>query len=336
MQQRTICLADSHIPAEIFHAAGLATVRLTDLVDDAAAGPQYLPAQSCAFCRSAERTAGFLKDRVSGIVFASSCTAMEKLYEIFLRKSGLGFVAMVDLPKGRDAAAAAFYAQRLAALLSRLERHFGAAADAASLARAFKLNNGLRRALTERGAYASYLFKGRPLSLGNLEACIGEAELWWEPDCGLPRLMVVASRLQEDAVREAILEEGGNVVLFASDEGHSLNAVQVPQGGTHPLLDLAGAYLSGRDGARSICGLPEVSLFSRLIRERRVDAVVTLSYPFCARTGYDAAWVRRQRRELQVPVLDVQTDAVGSLSAGARSRIAALLEMAAHTKGTCR
>lgn len=323
-----VVVGDNFVPEEILHAAGLATVRLANVIDRDLDQSAYFPSQSCAFCRSAEKVVTQAHRRFAGAVMTSSCTAMETLYEVFLRKSELAFVHLLDIPKAQSALSGDAYRHRLAHFVKVLEAWRGEKIESKSLEKAIQLNNRLRLALTKAKTCRSIALKDYPVSLASLGDAIEAVERTEvrSPN-GSPRILVTGSRLREDVVFQAIEDEGGYAVASLTDDGHSYNQIRVAEQSNDVLLAIAEGYLNENEFKRTITGLPDIDKLQNLISSENINGIVSLSYPFCAKTGYDNAWLRKHGEELRVPILFYQVEDVNSASAGLRNRLGAFIEI---------
>ncbi len=335
-EKNIVGIFDNTIPVEIFHAGHLSTVWLPDFIGHSTSGIDYLPTQSCLFCRIAEKQVDQLPKNFFGVVFASSCTAMEKLYEVFMSKSNMKFIEIVDLPKVVNEASIHFYKERLKDLVMKMKTLYGLRIEAESLNEAIKLNNRLRGILREKKQYRSFLLKGDPLSFTNLKEKIRYVEACEEEQCSdRPRLLILGTRIEEDTLARAIEEEGACVATFLTDNGFPYNNFTVDENAKDPFESLARGYLDIFKGRRTATELPDIKMLRELIERENVDGIVSLSYPFCAKMVYDIAWVRRHRETLGVPMLNLQIDNNSMVSAGLKNRISAFIEIIETKKGKC-
>jgi benzoyl-CoA reductase/2-hydroxyglutaryl-CoA dehydratase subunit BcrC/BadD/HgdB len=326
---KVIAVADSLIPEEILHAAGLSTVRLSALGD--MGGEGHFPSQSCAYCRSTERIATRRPSPIDGAVFANGCTSMQKLFEVFARKSGLEPVVLLDTPKIDGARATQFYAQRLEQFGNALAALAGSAVEDAALAEAIRLNNAFRAGLRRCRRYRSSELADGALSLASLPERtrkLSQAQVAERGDA--PRLLIAGTHLREEAWRAAIEAEGGCASYFLTEDGDSYNQIDVVPTDDHDLYGaLARAYLAS---ARAGFGrLPAISTdpasLAALLREHGIRGVVLTHYAFCAKGGYEGAWLSGRLGLSQTPVLRLELDRPEAIDARVRTRIAAFVEM---------
>jgi len=333
-EKTIVGIFDNVIPVEIYHAANLATVWISDSLSNSLPGIDYFPTQSCLYCRSVEKHIDRLSASCRGVIFANTCTSMEKLYEIFLRKSAMDFVEMVDVPKVASEASVYFYKERLKSLAVKMEAQYGLPVEKESLHEAIKLNNKLRNTLRGKKLYRSLLLKDDPLSLSNIKGKIGRIETHEEKHRGdRPRLLVMGARIEEASLAKAVEQEGACVAVYLTDNGDSYNSISVDENTGDPFEALARGYLDIGRGRRTITELPDIKMLREMVVNERIDGIVTLSYPYCARTVYDVAWVKKHREWLDVPMLNLQMDNTGMASAGLRNRISAFIEMVEAREG---
>lgn len=327
---RTVAVSDNLVPEEILHAAGLSSVRLSDLVDGQG-GDSFLPALSCTYCRAAERLSTQSPTPFDGVVFSNGCTATEKLFEVFARKSTLSLVTLLDAPKNDGERAIRFYSRRLAQLADTLVATYGAAVDDEALAEAIRLNNAFRSALRRRGVCRSRQLSGNALSLANLPDHIQKVNTLKAPEFGdAPRLLVAGTHLREVAWRDLVEAEGGRVSYFLTDDGDAYNQIDVGSSADGNLYDaLARAYLSSMRSSfgRLSAVMTDPLALTATIREHDIQGIVLTQYSFCARAGYEAALLSSASELPNVPLLRLELNRSEALEAQVRTRIAAFLEM---------
>lgn len=326
----TIAMADSLIPEEIFHAAQLSTVRLSDLVDGRG-GESFFPSRSCTYCRAAERLATRRSLPFHGAVFANGCTAMEKLYEVFARKSELSLVTLLDTPKINGERAIQFYSQRLEQLAKTLASTFGVSVDDSTLAESIRLNDAFRDGLRRRGQSRSRELGGKALSLASLPDQIRKlTDVEVREPAEAPRLLIAGTHLREDEWRAAIEAEGGIAAYFLTDHGDSYSRIRInPANEGNLYKALARAYLTTT--RTSFGRLPSVmtdpQTLAATVREHRIQGIVLTQYSFCAKAGYESAWLKANSDLTEVPILRLELERTESVDAQSRTRIAAFLEM---------
>lgn len=325
MKKNVIGIVGNSIPEEIFQAAGFATMRLTDVISDNASFESFFPSQSCLFCKKAEKMVSDIHNSLKGVVFASSCTAMEKLYEVFKKESRLDIVEIFDIPKVINKHSIHFFRNRVNEFVKRLETKYSVRVETDALFEAIKLNNRLRKRLKEKRIYRSFIFKNNPISLDNLSEKIKYLNLLVENRQPPPKIILVGSRFQEDIIAEAFKEEGGNASVFLTDDGDYFNNIII-QEDIDPFDAIVNGCLEVLKWGQNITKLPDIEVFKELIKEEDIKGIVTLSYPFCAKTNYDIAWLKKNKEALNVPIIYIQIDNIASVSAGLRNRINAFIE----------
>jgi len=327
---RTIAVADSLVPEEILHAAQLSTVRFSDLVDGRD-GDGFFPSRSCTYCRAAERLATRRPPPFDGAVFANGCTAMEKLFEIFARKSGLSWVTLLDAPKIDGERAIQFYSRRLKQLADNIAAAYGSAVDDNALVEAIRLNNAFRAGLRRGGRNRSGELAGESLSLVSLPNQIRKLSEMAVRDSGdAPRLMIAGTHLREEEWRDAIETEGGCACYFLTDDGDSYSQITVSLTDDCDFYGaLARAYLTPirTSFGRLPAILTDPVAFGTTVREHRIQGIVFTQYSFCAKAGYEGAWLSANSNLSQTPILRLELDRSEAIDAQTRTRIAAFLEM---------
>lgn len=331
MKKQRIGIVGNYIPEEIFHAAGLETILVTDLIEPEKGGNHFLPVNFCMFCRNLESRIKQLSHQLNGIVFSSSCTAIEKLFEIFLHEGDFDFVEILDLPKLSNENAVNFYGKRLHNLKRKLEKHIDASIESDKIRFAVKQHNRFRKALRDKNKYRPLLFKNNSLSMENIEDKISFIENMETSEAGaVPKLMVYGSEIREDVVHDLIRAEGGHLSILLTDNGLFYNETEIDETEDNLFESLARGYLNISEGKRNIANLPKIKSIQQWINIQNIDGILALHYPFCAKVGYDIAWLKHHQSELDVPILNLQIDNVSELSAGEKNRVAAFVEFIAN------
>jgi benzoyl-CoA reductase/2-hydroxyglutaryl-CoA dehydratase subunit BcrC/BadD/HgdB len=256
---------------------------------------------------------------------------MEKLFEVFARKSGLALVTLLDAPKIAGERAIQFYARRLEQFADTLASTLGSAVYDETLDEAIRLNNRFRAGLRRSGTYRSKQLAGKALSLSNLPDEISRlSDGVQRESADLPRLMIAGTHLREDEWQAAIEAEGGSAAYFLSDEGDTYSQIAVAPSDDGDLYGaLARAYLTttrASFGRLAAVLTDPVALHAR-VREHGIQGIVLTQYSFCAKAGYEGAWLASKSVVAQVPILRLELDRSETIDAQVRNRIAAFVEM---------
>jgi bcr-type benzoyl-CoA reductase subunit C len=339
----------SYVPEEIISAAGLLPVRIratgstgTDLAD------AYFRPTSCSFGRHCFDTAlrgGY--DFVDGVVWVNTCDVVRRLYDNWKEEIDTPFLQILSLPKKTGERQVAWYREELGNLKAALEGHFGVEITDQSLWEAIRFHNetrGLQRALYDfrkgdrppiTGAESlAVMVAGTSMPKEEYNRALRELldELGRSPEggaCGA-RLMIEGSMLDNPAYVKVIEDQGGAVVTDALCFGSRIMWKDVDETAADPLEALARYHLGG--GGRPACGrmigehARRAEHIQDMIREFRVDAVVSQRLMFCDVSGYEQFMLGSDFKEDGIPHLKLDREYLLGGVGQMRTRVQAFLE----------
>jgi benzoyl-CoA reductase subunit C len=337
----------SYVPEEIMTAAGLLPVRIratgstgTDLAD------AFFRPTSCSFARHCFDTAlrgGY--DFVDGIVWANTCDVVRRLYDNWKEEVNTPFLQIVSLPKKTGAKQVAWYREELAGLKGALEKHFGVEITDQRLWDAIKLHNETRRLQRElydlrkadrppiKGAESlAVMIAGTAMPKKPYQRALRELldELGRRPggDPSGARLMIEGSMLDNPAYLKVFEDQGGLVVADSLCFGSRIMWKDVDETCSDPLDALARYHLGGKPPCARIIGeYPRrVDFIRNMIREFKVDAVVSERLMFCDVSGYEQYMLGSDLKEDGVPHLKLDREYMLGGLGQMRTRVQAFLE----------
>ncbi|MRR36038.1 2-hydroxyacyl-CoA dehydratase, partial [bacterium] len=120
----TVGYACSYVPAEMILAAGLKPARIIPGGDTGPADARIHP-NTCCYAKAilSDLMQGAFSG-MRGMVFANSCDAMRKLFDIWTDFDGSPPALLLDVPKKKDPDSIAFFTSELRRASSLLERDF--------------------------------------------------------------------------------------------------------------------------------------------------------------------------------------------------------------------
>lgn len=337
----------SYVPEEIISAAGLLPVRIratgstgTDLAD------AYFRPTSCSFARHCFDTAlrgGY--DFVDGLVWANTCDVVRRLYDNWKEELKTPFLRIISLPKKPGEKQVEWYREELEHLKGDLEEHFGVEITKERLWNSIRIHNetrGLQRQLYDLRKQA------RPPITGaeTLAVMIAGTSMPGEPynsslrdlldalrprqggDPAGARLMIEGSMLDNPAFVKVIEDQGGLVVTDSLCFGSRIMWNDVDETGPDPLTALARYHVGGRPPCGRMVGEhPRRAGYVReLIREFRVDAVVSERLMFCDVAGYEQFMLGSDLKEDGIPHLKLDREYLLGGVGQMRTRVQAFLE----------
>jgi benzoyl-CoA reductase/2-hydroxyglutaryl-CoA dehydratase subunit BcrC/BadD/HgdB len=337
----------SSVPEEIFTAAGLLPVRIratgstgTDLAD------AYFRPTTCSFARHCFDTAlrggyGF----ADGVVWANTCDVIRRLYDNWKDEIDTPFLQILSLPKKAGEAQVAWYREELENLKKALELHFGVEIPDERLRESILLHNDTRR--LQRELYDLRKAERPPISGAEslavmiagtampkeqynqaLEELLDELGRGQGKDHSGARLMLEGSMLDDPAYVKVIEDQGGLVVTDVLCFGSRVMWNDVDETVADPLEALARYHLGGRPScARMIGEHPRrLEFIQDMIREFRVDAVISERLMFCDISGYEQFLLGSDFKADGTPYLQLDREYLLGGVGQMRTRVQAFLE----------
>jgi benzoyl-CoA reductase/2-hydroxyglutaryl-CoA dehydratase subunit BcrC/BadD/HgdB len=335
------------VPEEIMSAAGLLPVRIratgsteTDLAD------AYFRPTTCSFARHCFDTAlrggyGF----ADGVVWANTCDVIRRLYDNWKDEIETPFLQILSLPKKTGEKQVAWYREELENLKKALEVHFAVEIPDDRLWESIILHNETRR--LQRQLYDLRKGNDPPITGAEslavmiagtampkeqynqaLEQLLDELAGGRGSGQGGARLMLEGSMLDDPAYVKVIEDQGGLVVTDALCFGSRIMWNDVDETVADPLEALARYHLGGRPScARMIGEHPRrLGYIQDMIREFRVDAVISERLTFCDISGYEQFLLGSDFKAGGIPYLQLDREYMLGGVGQMRTRVQAFLE----------
>jgi benzoyl-CoA reductase/2-hydroxyglutaryl-CoA dehydratase subunit BcrC/BadD/HgdB len=337
----------SYVPEEIISAAGLLPVRIratgssgTDLAD------AFFRPTSCSFARHCFDTAlrgGY--DFVDGVVWVNTCDVVRRLYDNWKDEINTPFLQILSLPKKTGERQVTWYREELGNLRGALGEHFGVEITDQRLWEAISLHNESRRLQRQlydlrkgdhppvTGAKSlAVMIAGTAMPKELYNHSLRELldELGRRPG-GDPygaRLMIEGSMLDNPDYVKVIEDQGGLVVTDALCFGSRIMWKDVDETAADPLEALARYHVGGRPACARIIGEHprRAEYVQEMIREFRVDAVVSQRLMFCDVSGYEQFMLGSEFKEDGIPHLKLDREYLLGGVGQMRTRVQAFLE----------
>lgn len=338
----------TYVPEELLHAAGALPVRIsgyareTDLSD----GTAYFYVNNCSFARSCLQLGlrgeyGYL----DGFVAGSTCDAARRLFDLWRNYVPVPFSHVMTVPRKYTVRAHDLYLGQVLDLKRGLEGHLGAAITDEALAHSIALYNESRSLLRElndlRKQGEPPIDGARALEVSNaagrmpresfnecLRGLLRELEGSGGRGRGKARIMIAGSALNNPEFVQSVEGIGGLVVTDELCTGTRYWADPVAVGENEPpLAAIARRYLNNFPCARMY---PSAERFRRLldlVREFRVDGVISQTIRYCSPYSNDLPLLEDVLARHGVPLLSLDVEYGASGSGQVLTRVQAFLEM---------
>jgi benzoyl-CoA reductase subunit C len=347
-EQRHIGWLCAYVPEEMIFAARMTPRRLgadgmgSD-VDDTRA-EAFCHTNTCSFVRQCcgrllcETDAG-----LAGVVAGNSCDHIRRLLEACRQFKWVPRTFYLSIPHKITPDSRNYFRAQLSQLQTWIETVSGTTVVPADLERAIDLFNTTRRRL--RRIYESRKAPEVCLSGAEMQTIVNAANempreaynrrlaaLWDEmqriprPPLHGPRVLITGSRLDQPGLFEEIESVGCVVVADALCTGshyfwHPVDTHQAP------LDALAERYLDNAACARFRPSDRRFDHIRRLIRDFRVQGVITQKVKFCDLYGFDSVLLRKALETMDIPLLEIEREYHGHGSGQMRTRVQAFIEI---------
>ena len=335
-----------YVPSEIIWAAGALPVRLRGAgSEDSALGDALMSERVCTYVRhvvSLALAGGY--DLLDAVVASNTCDHVRRSADVFRKKTQLGYVGFVSVPRSPRESLFSYYREELVRLYRELGALFGSAADDDALRQAIRTMNAVRERLDTINRWRA----ADPPKLSGAEALtvhiaaqllppelfIGMADrLLEELSARAPleppraRLMLIGAELDEPRYVEAIESQGAVVVADRLCFGARSVLEGIDPDAAEPLDAIARAYFFRPSCARMIGDFPaRWRAIEELFEEARVDGIVFERLMFCDPWGADLHNLSRRTDAAGVPFLSL-TREYGIVPTGQlRTRVQAFVE----------
>ncbi len=338
----------TYVPEELIYAAGALPVRITGYQGDTELdeGNAYLSIVSCSFSRSCFQMGIKGKyDCLDGIVAGSTCDGARRLYDHWCRYIKTPFSQILSVPRKNTESALELYYQEVADLKKNLESYLGVTITDEALENSINVYNRSRILLKQlyelrrhpeppiTGAETFEILNASfrtPKEMYNqwleeLLKKLGTNEVKHQSQA---RIMVIGSVLNNPAFIKSIEDQGGLVVTDDLCTSFRYFSDLVVRQGNEPILkSIARRYLSNFPCARMFPSQERFNRIMELIRDYRVDGIVSENIRYCVPYAHDLPLLKDKIKDLGVPVLALDIEYGTSGSGQIQTRVQAFLEM---------
>ncbi|HQJ07434.1 MAG TPA: 2-hydroxyacyl-CoA dehydratase family protein, partial [Deltaproteobacteria bacterium] len=280
---------------------------------------------------------------LEGMVFANSCDAMRKLFDIWgdLKDSPPAF--FMDIPKKNDPDSIRYFTSVLKKLAAGLEETYSRpTVTPERLNAAIRETNRLRSSLGDIFGMQSSpdsAIKGSdvfPLLLAQGEAEIADHEAGIRQRAsgqkgnllgnGGSRIIITGTITANRELVDMIEEKGAHVAAFDICFGPRHYGTPVRENTPDPFAAVAERYLLRPPCPRMMGMKDQIDHLKSLVVESRAQGVIVSAMKYCDQLLYSLPLLREGVRELGVPVLMLENDYEWSDIEKARIKIEAFLE----------
>lgn len=315
----------TYLPLELIEALGLIPYRL---LPEPGLEERFslLDPNLCPYVRSVSGTIEDNKN-IMAVVLLNSCDGMRRLFDAISLSSNVPCF-LLDLPRRAGHAEICYFRECLEELARWLEGISGRRLEKEALFEAIAEANETRsllQALIRQGAKASVLFQLVRESFSMPRKAFKERlkHVSFEPSQEEFRvkLLLTGSVLEIVPLIEFI--EALRVHLYTLDLCTGLRRVERVEMDDDPFFCLSRAYLRKSPCARMVGGLREDYLETLI---GQVQGVIYYVPKFCDPYLYSLLFLRRVCRMKGVPMLVLEGDYSGRVTAGMRTRVEAFVE----------
>jgi benzoyl-CoA reductase subunit C len=344
--KKVIAFECTYVPEEIIYAAGALPIRLvgdtqTTKYDEANA---YMYQNTCSFIRNCLQLV--LKKQynfLDGFVAGSTCDCSRRLADVWEHYRFTPFIHTIGVPRKISPTAYELYEIELRNLMDKLAEFTGKPITTESLQESIQIYN-------QRREYIKALYKmtrlENPSIAGSELLTILNASVSMPPKQfnnlaeklvrqisssdrkmeGKFRIMVAGSPLNSPDFIKTIEKMGGLVVIDELCTGVRYWWEGV-EPGIDPIKAISHRYLHNFACPRMEPSDDRFQRILRLVRDFRVEAVITQIVPYCVPQTMEQPMVRQMLEEQNVPVLELDME-YGAVNTGQVStRLQAFFEM---------
>ena len=338
----------TYVPEEIMHAAGILPVRITGYSQEMELedGNAYLYINNCSFSRSCfQMGIRGEYDYLDGMVAGSTCDGARRLFDLWQHYIKTPFHRILTVPRKYHQKAHDLYYQQVAQFRQDLEEFLGEKITEEQLRHSVEVYNESRELL--RKLYEFRKVDNPPITGAEIMEVLNASfrmpkerfnELLGEllnelsqsstAHKGRARLMVVGSVMNNPEFIRSIEAQGGLVVTdeLCTSTRYWSDPVVIEE--REPVIKaIARRYLNNFPCARMV---PSDERFNRildLVRDFRVDGVVSQIIRYCVPYAHDLPLLRDRLKAVSVPVLALDVEYGTSGSGQIATRVQAFLEM---------
>ena len=338
----------TYVPEEIMHAAGVLPVRVTGYSQEMELedGNAYMYINNCSFSRSCLQMG--LKGEyefLDGMVAGSTCDGARRLFDLWQHYIKTPFAHILTIPRKYTEKAHDLYYQQVVQFKEHMEdflRQKIADEQLVSSIEVFNRSRALLKQLYElRKAEAPPISGAETMEVLNasfrmpkeqfnqwLEELLAELGKSGNRHQGRARLMVVGSVMNNPEFVKSIEAQGGLVVTdeLCTSTRYWSDPVVLEEGQS-PLKAISRRYLNNFPCARMVPSDERFNRVINLVKEFKVDGVVSQIIRYCVPYAHDLPLLRDRLKEIEVPVLALDVEYGTSGSGQIQTRVQAFLEM---------
>ena len=338
----------TYVPEEIIHAADALPVRITGYQQEQELndGTAYLYVNNCSFSRSCLQLA--LRgeyDFLDGVVGGSTCDGVRRLFDLWRKYIGTDFHQILSIPRKFTEPAHELYLDQVTQFKQHIEEYMGAPITDEALVKSIELYNKTRALLKKlydlrksdnppiTGSEVLEVLEAgfrMPKEVFNqlLSELIEELSTASTTHKGRARLAVVGSVLTNAEFIKSIEEQGGLVVTdeLCTSTRYWSDPV-ILDGSKTPLEAIAKRYLNNFPCARMYPSDERFDRIIQLIKDFRVDGVVSQIIRYCVPYAHDLPLLTKKLEAINVPLLALDVEYGSSGSGQIATRVQAFLEM---------
>ncbi|MDY6879210.1 MAG: 2-hydroxyacyl-CoA dehydratase family protein [Desulfatiglans sp.] len=336
----------SYVPKEIIHAAGILPYRIRARGSgERTMGDVRMSQITCPFSRSILELA--LKGEynfLDGLVSMNSCECMRRMCDNWVSEIGADFFHFLSVPYKSSAEAVEWFRHELDILRENLEKSFDVTVTDENLRDSVNTYNKTRKLLRklydlrkEKNPKISWseiqrvvvMSSAMPIEEYNtqLESLIDEVESRNGINNYRARLMLIGTPLDNPSNSEAIEDLGGLVVTDLSCFG-TISFWDPFDSDGDPLDIIAKGYLNdsrcprmpGRGGERH-------NLIKEMAESFDIDGIVFERMMFCNIWGGETMSLEKDMKELNIPMLIIDSEYAPGSEGQIGTRVEAFLEM---------
>jgi Benzoyl-CoA reductase/2-hydroxyglutaryl-CoA dehydratase subunit, BcrC/BadD/HgdB len=282
-------------------------------------------------------------DFLDGLVLVNTCDGMRRLFDGWKRFSKTPFTHLFELPRHITEGGVEFYRQSILSLVSHIEDFWSLKMDDGRLSDAIRLTNRTRvllRKLYGRynegpGTYEYQVVQQfirasailpKPRINRLLESLLSEKQDA-KDDKGSSSNILIIGNIMENSEFVSFLESCGAHISYDDlCTGSRLFHDDIPED-LLPLDALCLHFANRIPCPRMKEAGRRIEHILNLIRQYRIDGVVSYTQKFCDPYLYDIPLIKRNLKAMGIPALFVETDYSPRLSGQLRTRIEAFMEM---------
>lgn len=350
---KVIATQCAYIPEEVVWAAGALPVRMTGdsgqmELEDA---NSYLYVNTCSYCRTCFQLALEGKwEFLDGYMSSATCDGARRLADVWEKYIDTPVINVLGVPRKKRSMDLELYLSEIRDMKEDLEEHLAVEITEESLWEAIRLFNRTRELLREiyelRKADCPPIWGYEIMEVLNaglrmpkdrynalLEKLLDELMSSNRHVDGEVRLMVSGSPLNSSDFFRALEQHGGVVVTDDLCMGTQFWWKPVDTSIADPMEALATHYLNDFTCARMVpCGDRFEEVLG-LIKEWRVDGVVSEIMPYCVLYAHDQPMLRSRLEEEGIPLLELEVEYGTGFTGQIMTRAQAFVEMLSARKG---